>query len=89
MKLDAFNWIGGVADSHDFMVIKGLGGDFEAGRDGISFGNKGVVACRAQGICDTLEEGISVMFDLTGLSMHQVLCVDNASSKGMDDALAS
>jgi hypothetical protein len=89
MKLDAFNWIGGVANSHDFMVINGMGGDFKAGRDGVSFSNEGVVACRAQGVLDAMEKGIFVMLDLTCLSMHQVLCADDVASKGMDDALAS
>jgi hypothetical protein len=76
-----------VAYTHDFAVVDGFSGDFEAVWNGFSFARKRMVPCGVQGVSHAFKDGFLVVFYGAGFAMHQFFCVHNFSAVSIDYAL--
>ena len=87
MELYSFDGVDGVTDPHDFSVVEGFGGYFEAWREGVSLSDEGVVACGREGVVDAFEQAFPIVLYPAGFSMHQSRCGYDSSAEGVDDSL--
>ncbi len=89
MKLDAEDWIFAVPDSHDFAVVYGFSGDFEAVGDGAALACQRVVAGGVKWVAYAAEDVFAVVVYGAGFAVHQFFGVNHFAAVSVNDTLMS
>ena len=92
MELHPFDGKAAMAKSHDdagAIFFEGMGGDFEVGGQVFFGDDQGVVASSRHRGRNAPEDGPTVVLNLAGLAVHQVLRADDVSAEGGANGLMS
>ena len=92
MELHPFDGKAAMAKSHDdagAIFLEGMGGDLEVSGQVVFGDDEGVVASRGHRRRNAPEDRLTVVFNLTGLAVHEVLRAYDASAEGSANGLMS
>ena len=88
VELDAVDGQVAVGEAHYF-AFGGFGGDFEAGGEGFSFDDEGVVAGGFEGAGEAGEDILAGVEDGRGFAVHEARGADDFAAEDLADALVA
>src|SRR5580765_21702 len=88
MELDSFHQKFLMPDPHNLSLFS-FGADLKAGRQGVPFGDERMITRRFEGIGKMLKDGLFIMLDHRGFSMHEPPGPNDVASERLNNGLMS
>src|SRR2546428_3561276 len=77
-----------MAQAHD-RTVKGVGGDLELTRQALADNHQRVIPSSDEALRNLAEDGLAIVHDLAGLTMHDYRRANHATAKGVADGLVA
>src|SRR5207245_11420405 len=77
-----------MAQAHD-RTVRGVGGDLELARQALAVNHQRVIPSSDEALRNLAEDGLAIVHDLAGLTVHDYRRANHATAKGVADGLVA